>query len=64
MIPTMRLVINGSPLRLDFFARPNKEEHEDEKADGECDKKQILHKSLVLESEDHIDPGGELAAIH
>jgi hypothetical protein len=30
----------------DFFARPDKEEHESEKADGESDEKEVLHKSL------------------
>ena len=46
MIPTMRLVINGSPLRLNFFARPNKDEHEDEETNRKSDEKEVLHKSF------------------
>ena len=30
----------------DLLASPNENEHKDEKADGERNKKQVLHKSL------------------
>ena len=30
----------------DLLARPDENEHEKEEADGKCDKKQVLHKSL------------------
>ena len=69
MIPTMRLVINnGSPLWLNFVARPDKDEHENEKADRECDKKKIVHKIVrrngerEIESSDRCDRDADLRA--
>jgi hypothetical protein len=44
MIPTM--VFSILSLRLDFFAGRDEDKHQSEEADGECDKKQVNHKSL------------------
>jgi hypothetical protein len=44
MIPTMMFSMELP--WLDFFAGPDEYEHQDEKGEGESDKKEVDHKSL------------------
>ena len=47
MIPTM--VFSMELKWLDLFAGPDENEHQDEEAEGESDKKEVDHKLLFCE---------------
>ena len=47
----------------DLLARPHKNEHENEKADGERNKEQVLHKVVRSEGQEKVNPEGKLVLI-
>ena len=61
-MPTMVLVM-ALMFESDLLASPDENEHEDEKADGERNKKQVLHKVVRSEGQEKINPEGKLVLI-